>query len=79
MPVGVGPKARWSALASTMHRLALEQAMNRLTIGKRSVLALHDLTGLTHREIANYLGLSITSSRFRLHRAHLELRDFLGD
>ena len=66
-----------SAITSPLRRLALAQAVSRLTSQKRSVFLLHDLNGLSHREIAHQLGLSIGNSRCRLHRAHSELRAIL--
>jgi len=70
---------RRTATKGTLTRLALEQAVGRLTSQKRSVFVLHDLTGLTHREIAHQLGLSLINSRCCLHRAHAELRAILCD
>ncbi|MDH3214119.1 MAG: RNA polymerase sigma factor [Myxococcales bacterium] len=41
------------------------------------VLALHDMAGLTHSEIASALGLSVANSRVLLHRARAALREIL--
>jgi len=71
--------ARRLTTQGTLTRLAVEQAVGRLTSQKQSVFMLHDLSGLTHREIANQLGLSLTNSRCCLHRAHAELRAILCD
>ncbi len=41
---------------------------------QRQVLALHDMTGADHAEIAGILGLSEENSRVLLHRARIALR-----
>ena len=42
------------------------------------VLVLHDMHGLTYREIAEVLGCSFAAVRSRLYRARTMLRDSLG-
>jgi RNA polymerase sigma-70 factor (ECF subfamily) len=58
-------------------QLVLQQALGSLSVKKRSVVLLHDVKGLTHREVAWRLGLTVTASKSRLHRAHIALRDAL--
>jgi RNA polymerase sigma factor (sigma-70 family) len=59
--------------ASAREHLIIDQAVGTLTIGKRSVFILHDVSGFRHKEIAERLGLSIESSKSRLRRARKEL------
>lgn len=66
--------SRWPAPAD---QLVLEQALGSLSVKKRNVVFLHDIKGLTHREVAWRLGLTVTASKSRLHRAHIALRDAL--
>ena len=69
-----GKYAQWPAPAD---QLVLEQALGSLSAKKRNVVFLHDIKGLTHREVAWRLGLTVTASKSRLHRAHIALRDAL--
>lgn len=55
----------------------LQRALERLSAGRREVLILHDLHGLTHDEISNVLGISSAASESRLRRARGDLRKFL--
>jgi RNA polymerase sigma-70 factor (ECF subfamily) len=67
-------RSRWPAPAD---QLVLQQALGSLSVKKRNVVFLHDIKGLTHREVAWRLGLTVTASKSRLHRAHIALRDAL--
>jgi RNA polymerase sigma-70 factor (ECF subfamily) len=44
---------------------------------QHDVLALHDMAGLTHPEIASVLDISIANSRVLLHRGRAALREIL--
>ena len=44
---------------------------------QHDVLALHDMAGLTHPEIAGVLGISVANSRVLLHRGRAALREIL--
>jgi RNA polymerase sigma factor (sigma-70 family) len=57
--------------------LDLEQALSRLDLADRSVLLLHDAEGLTHVEIAEMAGQSVSWSKSRLSRARARMRHFL--
>ena len=56
----------------------LERAVDRLPDGSRHVLVLHDVEGLTHREIAELLGVSIGTSKTQLFRARRALKELLS-
>ncbi len=64
--------AEASSLRSTIER-ALEQLPHRL----RAVVELRHLEGLSHREIAERLGISESATKVRLHRARNTLRRVL--
>lgn len=49
-----------------------------LSDGYRQVILLHDLQGLTNREIAEMLGVSVDTVKVRLHRARRRLRAVLA-
>lgn len=58
-------------------RLALRQALGSLSAKRRKVVLLHDIKGLTHREVAWRLGVTVTASKSRLHQAHIAMREAL--
>lgn len=57
--------------------LIVQQAIQKLPTQKRAVLLLHEVSGLSHREIGRKLNLTIENSKFSLRKARLELRDNL--
>jgi RNA polymerase sigma-70 factor (ECF subfamily) len=57
--------------------LVLRQAIDTLPIERRSVLVLHDISGMSHGDIAERLCLSVENSKRRLRRARLQLRGVL--
>jgi RNA polymerase sigma-70 factor (ECF subfamily) len=59
-------------------RVDLERALVRLPDAARAVVWLHDVEGLTHREIAEIFGRSPSFSKSQLSRAHARLRTWLG-
>ncbi len=59
-------------------RVDLERALERLPDAARVVVWLHDVEGLTHVEIADVFGRSVSFSKSQLSRAHARLRRELG-
>ena len=57
--------------------LDVETALARLAPELRQVVVLHDIEGHAHDEIAGGLGISVSASKMRLHRARLQLREWL--
>jgi len=58
----------------------LSGAVAALPEAQRAVVVLKDVYGWTHREVAKALGITVTATKVRLHRARLRLRDKLvGD
>ena len=55
----------------------LADAVDRLPDGLREVLVLKDVYGLSHEDIAEELGISVTAAKVRLHRGRKKMRDLL--
>ena len=55
----------------------LQAGLNRLSADHRTVLVLKDIDGLKYEEIAAIVGVPIGTVRSRIHRARLELKEFL--
>jgi RNA polymerase sigma-70 factor (ECF subfamily) len=62
---------------SPLKGVAIERALRTLSANQQAVFLLHHVGGLTHREIGERLGVTVSNSKCRLRRAHLELRDSL--
>lgn len=58
-------------------RLAVQDALARLSPRRRAVVALHDLEGQSTGEIARLLGVAPVTVRWHLHAAHRDLRRLL--
>ncbi len=58
-------------------RIALENAIQQLAPGYRSVFVLHDVEGYEHDEIGKMLGIAEGTSKSQLHKARLKLRDLI--
>jgi RNA polymerase sigma-70 factor (ECF subfamily) len=58
-------------------RLDLESALASLPDGRRAVLVLHDIEGLTHEEIAERLGVAVGTSKSQLFAARRAMRAYL--
>jgi RNA polymerase sigma-70 factor (ECF subfamily) len=60
-------------------RLALDEALSRLTPLQRAVFTLREMEGLGTDEVASMLELEPGAVRVHLHRARLRLRSLLGE
>ena len=58
-------------------RERLQEAVSDLPPAYRSVVVLKDIYGLSHEEIAESLGISVTACKVRLFRARRRLREVL--
>lgn len=65
------------ALESANLRGRLRRALLRLPQRSRVVVVLRDIYGWTHAQIAEALGISVSASKVRLHRARKRLRTML--
>jgi RNA polymerase sigma-70 factor, ECF subfamily len=52
----------------------VQRCMDTLPAAYRQAVALHDMAGLTSREIATLLGVSVATVKIRLHRGRARLR-----
>ncbi len=71
------PAAAAPLVASSIHRLDLERAIQRLPDGCRTAFVLHDVEGYEHNEIAKLLGISEGTSKSQVHKARVKLRAML--
>jgi len=69
-----GIRDRWDPI----ERTALLRALCGLSKNRRTLILLHDLKGLSHKEVAQSLGVTASTSKSRLHQAHRKLRETLG-
>lgn len=60
-----------------IERVALARAIEGLPKCRRAMVVLHDIKGMSHREIAEYLGVSLTTAKSNLSRARRQLRGVL--
>jgi RNA polymerase sigma-70 factor (ECF subfamily) len=60
-----------------IQRITLARAIGDLPKCRRTVLMLYDIKGMSHREIAASLGVSINTTKSNLSRAHSQLRGIL--
>jgi RNA polymerase sigma-70 factor, ECF subfamily len=79
----VRPVVDWSneleeRVASGERQRLIQQALDELAPVDRAVVVLSDLEGLSDREIASALGLSVSAVKARLHRSRLVLRGKLA-
>jgi RNA polymerase sigma-70 factor (ECF subfamily) len=63
---------------SSIDIICLRQAVEQLPLGFRLVFVLHEIEGFEHREIAEMLACSVSTSKSQLHRARLRLREVLA-
>ena len=57
----------------------LVSALGKLPLEQRIIVELKNIEGRSHKEIADYLDISVTAAKVRLHRAHQQLRLILEE
>jgi RNA polymerase sigma-70 factor (ECF subfamily) len=62
-----------------IERVALARAIGELPKCRRVMVVLHDIKGMSHGEIAESLGVSLTTAKSNLSRARRQLRGALFD
>lgn len=64
-------------VSEPIERIALARAIGNLPKRRRAVFLLHDIKGMSHGEIAAFLGVSLNTTKSNLSRAHHQLRGML--
>ena len=59
--------------------VVLRKALNQIPLEQRIIVELKNIEGRSHKEIADYLDISVTAAKVRLHRAHQKLRNILEE
>ena len=59
--------------------LVLRKALNQIPLEQRIIVELKNIEGRSHKEIADYLDISVTAAKVRLHRALQKLRNILEE
>ena len=57
----------------------LINALDKIPIEQRIIVELKNIEGRSHKEIADYLDISVTAAKVRIHRAHQKLRQILEE
>ena len=78
-PEGLEDDARFSYVSDPTDRLVLEAALKTLGDEERQVVLLHAVSGLKHREIAQDLGLPLSTVLSRYNRALKKLKRHLTE
>lgn len=63
--------------SSLIDRIALDEAIQKLSPGYRAVFILHDIEGYEHNQISEILGCAVGTSKSQLHKARMKLRSLL--
>jgi RNA polymerase sigma factor (sigma-70 family) len=73
-PEDIGARGPEQEAELTMRRAAVRAAMVKLDLRERELVALRFFAGLSHAEIAQVLGISVSNAGTKLHRAVDKLR-----
>lgn len=55
------------------------RSLGHLSVKYQQAVALRDIYGLSHEEIAERLGISVSASKVRVHRGHKKLKELVFD
>ena len=70
---------RFSYITDPEDKMVLEVALKQLTSEERQIVLLHAVTGMKHKEIASNLGLGLSTTLSKYHRAIKKLRVYLEE
>src|SRR6185312_10797431 len=73
-----GDAGRWQGLTSSLQRHTVRGGLSELKPEEQRVISLAYLEGRTNREIADELGVSVTTARRRLWAALKRLEDYIA-
>lgn len=69
----------FSYVSDPTDRIVLESALTILSEEERSIILLHAISGLKHREIAHNIGLPLSTTLSKYHRGLKKLRKHLAE
>lgn len=72
-----GARGHGSLENHMLNKVMIEQALDRISPALRAVFLMREVEGLSHKEIANTMGITEVLSQVRLHRARRALRKLL--
>lgn len=78
-PTHLSDDKRFSYVTDIEDRLVLEGVLKLLTQEEREIIMLYAVSGMKHKEIAENLGLNLSTTLSKYHRALKKLRDFLEE
>jgi RNA polymerase sigma-70 factor (ECF subfamily) len=76
-PEQVADDRRFSYITDMDDRIVLEGVLSLLTEEEREIVMLHAVSGMKHKEIAEGLGLNLSTTLSKYHRALKKLREYL--
>ncbi|MDF1618191.1 RNA polymerase sigma factor [Petrocella sp. FN5] len=71
--------SRFSYITDPEDKMVLETALQHLTDEESQIVLLHAVTGMKHKEIASNLGLGLSTTLSKYHRAIKKLRSQLEE
>src|SRR5690554_36254 len=76
-PEEVADDRRFSYVTDMDDRIVLEGVLTLLTQEEREIVMLHAVSGMKHKEIVEGLGLNLSTTLSKYHRALKKLREYL--
>ena len=76
-PEQVADDRRFSYITDMDDRIVLEGVLSLLTEEEREIVMLHAVSGMKHKEIAEGIGLNLSTTLSKYHRALKKLREYL--
>ncbi len=76
-PEEVADDKKFSYITEMDDRIVLEGVLSLLSEEEREIVMLHAISGMKHKEIAEGLGLNLSTTLSKYHRALKKLRDYL--
>lgn len=77
--VEVEDDMRFSYVTDSDDKMILEMALDILTEEERQIVLLHAVSGLKHKEIAESIGLKLSTTLSKYHRALKKIREHLTE
>lgn len=76
-PEEISDNKRFSYVTDINDRIVLEGVLSLLSEEKREIVMLYAVSGMKHKEIAESLGLKLSTTLSKYHRALKKLRKYL--